>query len=159
MQRVTITLDDELLTALDRVISECGYQNRSEAIRDLARAGIAQVQVQEEAGYSPAVVGALSFVYDHRERELAKRLTGSFHGRHDLSVVSMHVHLDHDSCLEVAILRGGMRDVRDFARHMIAERGVRHGRLVTVPVEFEDQTHAHGPETGRHLHMHVKEAR
>ena len=71
MQRVTITLDDELLTALDRVISECGYQNRSEAIRDLARAGIAQVQVQEEAGYSPAVVGALSFVYDHRERELA----------------------------------------------------------------------------------------
>ena len=147
MQRVTITLDDELLMALDRVISECGYQNRSEAIRDLARAGIAQVQ--EEAEDSPAAVGALAFVYDHRERELAKRLTGSFHGRHDLSVVSMHVHLDHDSCLEVAILRGGMRDVRDFARHMIAERGVRHGRLVTVPIEFEDQTHAHGAETKR----------
>ena len=52
-----------------------------------------------------------------------------------------------------------MRDVRDFARHMIAERGVRHGRLVTVPIEFEDQPHAHGAETNRHLHMHVKEAR
>jgi len=104
MQRITITLDDELLMALDRVISECGYQNRSEAIRDLARAGIAQFQVQEQADYSPEVVGTLSFVYDHRERELAKRLTGSFHDHHDLSVASMHVHLDHDSCLEVAVL-------------------------------------------------------
>src|SRR6516162_7369850 len=157
MQRITITLDDELLMALDRVISECGYQNRSEAIRDLARAGIAQVQ--DEGDDSPAAVGTLSFVYDHRERELAKRLTGSFHDRHNLSVASMHVHLDHDSCLEVAVLRGAMRDVRDFARHIVAERGVRHGRLVMVPVEFEDQTHAHGAETSRHLHTHVKEAR
>ena len=159
MQRITITLDDELMTALDRIIAACGYQNRSEAIRDLARAGIAQIQIQEEADYSPAVVGALVFVYGHRERELAKRLTRSFHDRHDLSVATMHVHLDHDSCLEVAVLRGAMRDVRDFARHIVAERGVRHGRLVMVPVEFEDQTHAHGAETSRHLHTHVKEAR
>ena len=157
MQRITITLDDELVTALDRTITECGYQNRSEAIRDLARAGIAQVQ--EEADDSPAAVGTLCFVYDHRERELAKRLTGSFHDRHDLSVASMHVHLDHDSCLEVAVLRGGTREVRDFAQHIIAERGVRHGRLFTVPVEFKNQTHAHGAETSRHLHMRVKEAR
>ena len=104
-------------------------------------------------------MGALAFVYSHRERELAKRLTGSFHDHHDLSVASMHVHLDHDSCLEVAVLRGAMRDVCDFARRIVAERGVRHGRLVTVPVEFEDQAHAHGTETSRHLHTHVKEAR
>ena len=156
MHRITITLDDELVTALDRIIAECGYQNRSEAIRDLARAGISQLP--EAADDSPAAVAALAFVYDHRERELAKRLTGSFHERHDLSVASMHVHLDHQSCLEVAVLRGATRDVRDFARHIVAERGVRHGRLVTVPVEFEDQTHAHGSETSRHLHMHVKEA-
>ena len=39
MQRITITVDDELVAALDRVIAACGYQNRSEAIRDLTRAG------------------------------------------------------------------------------------------------------------------------
>jgi CopG family transcriptional regulator, nickel-responsive regulator len=72
----------------------------------------------------------------------------------------MHVHLDHDSCFEVAVLKGAMRDVRDFARHLFAERGVRHKRLVTVPVEFEQQKHAHGAEPGRrHLHVRVKEAR
>ncbi len=158
MQRITITLDDELVAALDRVIAVCGYQNRSEAIRDLARTGMAQLQ--DEANDSQAGVAALVYVYSHRERELAKRLTGSFHDRHDLSVASMHVHLDHDSCLEVALLRGGMRDVRDFARHVVSERGVRHGRLVAVPVEFEDQKHAHGAEPSRrHLHVRVREAR
>ena len=159
MQRITITLDDELVAALDGTIAACGYQNRSEALRDLARAGIAQVQ--EDTRDSSSVVAALAYVYDHRQRELAKRLTGFFHDRHDLSVASMHVHLDHDSCLEVAVLKGATRDVQNFAHQVIAERGVRHGRLVTVPVEFENQTHAHGAERSRHhhLHVHVKEAR
>jgi CopG family nickel-responsive transcriptional regulator len=157
MQRITITLDDELVMALDRVIAVHGYQNRSEAIRDLARAGMAQMQ--EQAAERKAGVAALVYVYDHQERELAKRLTGSFHHHHDLSVASMHVHLDHDSCLEIAVLKGALRDIHDFARHVVAERGVRHGRLVTVPVEFEDQTHPHGAKPSRrHLHMHVKEA-
>jgi CopG family transcriptional regulator, nickel-responsive regulator len=157
MQRITITVDDELVAALDRVIAACGYQNRSEAIRDLARAGITQLQEQSDNPQSG--VAALVYVYDHQERALARRLTGSFHEHHDLSVATMHVHLDHDSCMEIAVLRGAMRDVRQFARHVVSERGVRHGRLVTVPVEFENQMHAHGAEPGRrHLHVHVREA-
>jgi CopG family nickel-responsive transcriptional regulator len=157
MQRITITVDDELVAALDRVIAACGYQNRSEAIRDLARAGIAQLQ--EQIDDSQSGVAALVYVYDHQERTLAKRLTTTFHERHDLSVATMHVHLDHDSCMEIALLRGAMHDVRHFARHVVSERGVRHGRLVTVPVEFESQEHPHGTEPGRrHLHVHVREA-
>jgi CopG family nickel-responsive transcriptional regulator len=157
MQRITITVDDELVAAIDRIIAACGYQNRSEAIRDLARAGITQLQEQSDNPQSG--VAALVYVYNHQERALAKRLTGSFHEHHDLSVATMHVHLDHDSCMEIAVLRGAMRDVRQFARHVVSERGVRHGRLVTVPVEFENQMHAHGAEPGRrHLHVHVREA-
>ena len=157
MQRITITLDDELVAALDRAIAACGYQNRSEAIRDLARAGLARLKTQSHD--RRAGVAALVYVYDHRERELAKRLTGSFHDNHDLSVASMHMHLDHDSCMEVSVLRGALRDIQHFARHVIAERGVRHGHLVTIPVELEDQQHAHGAEPSRrHLHVHVKEA-
>lgn len=105
MQRITITLDDKLVAALDRVIAAYGYQNRSEAIRDLARAGIAQRQEHSEDD-PQAAVAALVYVYDHLERGMAKRLTGSFHQHHDLSVASMHVHLDHVSCMEVAVLRG-----------------------------------------------------
>jgi CopG family transcriptional regulator, nickel-responsive regulator len=156
MQRITVTIDDELLEALDKVIATRGYQNRSEAIRDLTRAGMAELHENSPANHEG--VAALVYVFDHEGRELAKRLTRSFHDHHDLSLATMHVHLDHQSCLEVAVLRGPMLDIRHFAEHVISERGVRHGRLVAVPVEVEAASHVHGERDGRHLHTHVREA-
>jgi CopG family transcriptional regulator, nickel-responsive regulator len=157
MQRVTITIDDELMTELDRIIAAHGYQNRSEAIRDLARAGIRQAN--EDTSPARECVAALVYVYDHEARELSKRLTRSFHDHHDLSLAAMHVHLDHATCMEVTVLRGKTDAVQHLADHVIAERGVRHGRLVVVPVELESHKHAHGTEAGhRHLHVHVRNA-
>ncbi|HTW51787.1 MAG TPA: nickel-responsive transcriptional regulator NikR [Stellaceae bacterium] len=157
MQRITVAIDDELAEAIDRVIAARGYQNRSEAIRDLARAGMAELEERSPADHEG--VAALVYVYDHEGRELAKRLTRSFHDHHDLSLATMHVHLDHESCMEVAILRGVMSDIRHFAEHVISERGVRHGRLVAVPVEVQAESHAHGGRGQSHLHTHVREAR
>ena len=156
MQRITVAIDDELAEAIDRVIAARGYQNRSEAIRDLARAGMAELEERSPADHEG--VAALVYVYDHEGRELAKRLTRSFHDHHDLSLATMHVHLDHESCMEVAILRGIMSDIRHFAEHVISERGVRHGRLVAVPVKVEAESHAHGGRGRPHLHTHVREA-
>ena len=133
MHRVTVTLDDELMDDLDRLIATRGYQNRSEAIRDLARAGLKQAA--QEAGSSETCVGVLSYVYDHAARDLARRLTSTFHDHHDLTVSSLHVHLDPENCLEVAILKGPMAQVQHFSEHVIAERSVRHGALHVVPVE------------------------
>jgi CopG family nickel-responsive transcriptional regulator len=138
------------------MIARRGYQNRSEAIRDLTRAGMAELDDRSLADQQG--VAALVYVYDHEGRALAKRLTRAFHDHHDLSLATMHVHLDHESCLEVAVLRGVMHDIRDFAAHVIAERGVRHGKLIAVPVEVEAASHAHGGRGHRHLHTHVREA-
>ena len=157
MQRVTITLDEELMTELDRLIAVRGYQNRSEAIRDLTRAGLRQAAA--ESGGAADCVAALVYVYDHNSRELAKRLTHAFHDHHALSLATMHVHLDHESCMEVTVLRGATSEVQHMADHVIAERGVRHGRLVTVPVEFAAAAHAHPDSPERsHDHVHVKQA-
>jgi CopG family nickel-responsive transcriptional regulator len=133
MQRVTVTLDDELMDELDRIIAARGYQNRSEAIRDLARAGIQQAA--QETGTNGECVAALVYVYDHAARELSKRLVQSFHGHHEMSLATLHVHLDNDSCMEVTVLQGAARDVQHLADHVIAERGVRHGRVVMIPAE------------------------
>jgi CopG family nickel-responsive transcriptional regulator len=157
MQRVTITLDEEFVDELDRVMETRGYQNRSEAIRDLARAGMRQVA--EDEGETGNCVAALVYVYDHESRELAKRLTHVFHDHHELSLSSMHVHLDHGSCMEVAVLKGEAGEVRHLADHVIAERGVQHGRLVMVPVEEETEKHTHAGAPGhRHMHLHVRKA-
>ncbi|RUT35149.1 nickel-responsive transcriptional regulator NikR [Arsenicitalea aurantiaca] len=147
MHRVTVTLDDELMGELDRVMAARGYQNRSEAIRDLARAGLRQANI--EAGASARCVGVLSYVYDHAARDLARRLTSAFHDHHDLTVSSMHVHLDHDNCLEVSVLKGPTAEVQRFAESVIAERSVRHGEVVLIPA---DEAHEHGH--GEHPHHH-----
>ena len=158
MHRITITIDDDLMADLDRVIATRGYQNRSEAIRDLARAGIQQAV--QDTGEGRDCVGALVYVYDHSARDLAKRLVHSFHDHHDLSMATLHVHLDHDSCMEVTVLKGRTKDVQQVADHVIAERGVRHGRLVTVPVELRSEVHGHAGEPAqRHAHAHVHRKR
>ena len=155
MQRVTITIDDELDAELDRFIKVRGYANRSEAIRDLARAGLQQAAV--EVGEKRPCVAALVYLYDHEARELPKRLTRDFHHRHDLAQATLHVHLDHDSCMEVAVLKGLSGPVGKFAEQVIAERGVKHGRLVMVPVEVASEHHEHGEqESHPHEHVHVR---
>src|SRR5260370_10634259 len=91
MQRITITIEDDLLAEIDAAAHERGYQNRSEIIRDLARAGLQQSA--ENAAPSGQCVAALVYVYDHAARDLSKRLVQNFHGHHDLSLATLHVHL------------------------------------------------------------------
>ena len=155
MQRVTVTLDDDLMAGLDRTIASRGYQNRSEAIRDLVRAGAKELIV--DAPGDSECIAALVYVYDHSARELSKRLTHSFHDHHDLSLATMHIHLDHSNCMEVTVLKGNAGEVQHMAEHVIAERGVRHGRLIIIPVEVETQSHSHdGGAERRHSHIRVR---
>lgn len=139
MQRVTITLDEDLLDDLDRLIETRGYQNRSEAIRDLARAGLQQAKAESGKG---DCVAALVYVYDHSARDLAQRLTQNFHHHHDISMATLHVHLDGDSCMEVTALKGSSAEVQHFADHIIAERGVRYGKIVVIPTGHAKPKHS-----------------
>jgi CopG family transcriptional regulator, nickel-responsive regulator len=142
MQRLTITIDDALDAELNRFMRARGYDNRSEALRDLARSGLQQAAL-EVAGSRPCVA-ALIYVYDHHARDLPKRLTQDFHHRHDLAQTTLHMHLDHENCMEVTVLKGRGKDVQEFANHVIAERGVRHGHVVYLPAG-----HDHGHNVAR----------
>ena len=133
MQRVTITIDDDLVAEIDAFMAGRGYANRSEAIRDLARAGLSQSSLEAAQVDDRDCIATLSYVYDHAARELPKRLTQDFHAHHGLAQATLHVHLDHDSCLEVTVLKGRSAEVKAFADHVIAERGVRHGHIAYMP--------------------------
>jgi CopG family transcriptional regulator, nickel-responsive regulator len=157
MERITISLDKALARAFDRLIEQRGYANRSEAVRDLLRHHLeASRQAADESSHC---VANLSYVYNHHERELAERLTQLQHRHHDLTVATMHAHLDHDNCLESVILKGHTREVRTFADALIAERGVRHGQLHLVSVDADHDSHHHGHASGKaasHLHLKPK---
>ena len=155
MERATITLDDDLMARLDDFMADRRYANRSEAIRDLVRAGLERSAVAADP--KAQCLAAAIYVYDHESRELASRLTHAAHDHHDLAISTLHVHLDHDSCMEVTVLRGEVGEVRHFADHVIAERGVRHGQLVLVPVDESTEAHTHHrARVGPHRHLHVK---
>jgi CopG family nickel-responsive transcriptional regulator len=100
-------------------------------------------------------VGALTFVYDHETRDLARRITTAHHERHDLSVASMHVHLNHESCLEVSVLRGPLAEVRAFADAVASQRGVRSAKLHLIPARIATEEHSHGDHTHRHEHVEI----
>src|ERR1700742_3478886 len=151
MQCLTITIDDELVAEVDDFIAQRGYANRSEAFRDLLRSGLGQSGAST-AGNKPCIA-TLSYVYDHAERELPKRLTKDFHAHHYLAQATLHVHLDHDSCLDVTVLKGRSSEVKSFADHVIAERGVRHGHVVFMPAEPDGAGHTHSHGHG-HSHSH-----
>jgi len=154
MQRITITLDDELMEDLDALIASRGYASRSEAIRDLARSGIHQALLED--GAAETCIAVMSFVFEHETRALAQRLLGCFHSHHDLTISSTHLPLDHHTGLQVVILRGPTKSVRDFAESIETERGVRHARLVIVPALFGTEEHVHGPHATPHTHVRTR---
>ncbi len=154
MQRVTVTLPETLCRDLDKFVQDRRYDNRSEAMRDLLRMGL---RGSEDAAQGEAM-GVLSYVFDHHTRDLASRLMHHHHDHHALSITTSHVHLDHETCLETAILRGPADALRAYADGVLSQRGVVHGNLFLIPVESHATAHDHGHGAVRHEHLHVRES-
>ncbi|MGE0802591.1 MAG: nickel-responsive transcriptional regulator NikR [Lautropia sp.] len=150
MDRFTISLEQSLADEFDRWLRDRGYASRSEAVRDLIREELEQArQVRGDAAHC---VACLSYVYNHHERDLARRLTETQHAHHDLSVATMHAHLDHEHCIETQLLQGPTAAVRRYADAVVAERGVRHGKLNLISAQPHGMhRHQHGEAAHRHL--------
>lgn len=147
MQRITVTIDDDLLEVIDRISEQRGYASRSEALRDLVRD--ATTRELASADGRTQCYATLTYVYEHETRDLSRRLTSSQHHHHDLSVSTLHVHVDNQDCLEVAVLKGSVAEVKSFADSVVTQRGVRFGNLHIIPSEPA----AHGSEAS-HGHHH-----
>jgi CopG family nickel-responsive transcriptional regulator len=161
MERFTISLDGELAREFDELIAARGYQNRSEAVRDLLRQQLEVYRLQR--GETRHCIANVSYVYNHHEHDLAERLAHLQHAQHNLIVSTMHAHLDHEHCIETVILRGPTAKVRQFADKLMAERGVRHGLLNLIAAEEDPRSHVHaedrkaaraqGERSFRHVHL------
>lgn len=144
MQRFTISIEDDLADQCTQWIESQHYSSRSEAFRDLLRARLAEQTLQNPS--EAECVASVTYLYDHHERELSRRLTQYQHEHHELTVSTMHVHLDTTLCLEVAVMRGPVAAVSKEAQILVAERGVEHGNvhLVLLPQDAPRPTwHRH----------------
>jgi CopG family nickel-responsive transcriptional regulator len=141
LSRIGVSLDTDLLHRFDSFITDQGYDNRSEAFRDLIRDRLVGSAV---VARSALVVGTVTLIYDHHTRLLPEKLTDLQHANHTIVISTLHAHLDHESCLEVVVLRGKSRDVQKLADQLISTKGVQHGRLVmSSPETLSHHSHRH----------------
>jgi CopG family nickel-responsive transcriptional regulator len=125
LARLSFSLESALLKKLERLRRESGYSNRSEYLRDLIRSRL----VEREWELNQEAVGTITIIYDHHVRQINERLTDLQHDHHAMILATTHVHLDHDRCLEVILVRGIAGRIRRIADDLRGLRGVLHGDL------------------------------
>jgi CopG family nickel-responsive transcriptional regulator len=152
VQRITISIDDDLAEAFDALVKLRGYQSRSEGVRDLVREAVQDWRADQPG--STYSVANLSYIYDRRTRVLAQRLSELRHDHHDLIAAVAAIHLDHDHTLESVMLKGETDAVRAFADRLRAERGVRFGAVNLIDVAAHDHhEHDHAHSHSGHAHL------
>jgi CopG family nickel-responsive transcriptional regulator len=152
MERITMSIDEDLAKAFDELIEARGYTSRSEAMRDMLRREVGENRTKDSA--RTQCVASLSYVYNHHVRDLAERLTAAQHAHHSLVVATTHLHLDHEYCLENVFLKGPTVAVRAFSDSIRAERGVAYGQINLITVESGDHHPLAAPHQ-HHGHMHL----
>lgn len=146
ISRFGVSVEDELLQSFDALIAKRGYGNRSEALRDLMRDALIKNQI-EDSPQSSEVLGSLTLVYNHHAADLQEKMTEIQHGHHGFIVSMLHVHINHEDCMEVIVLRGDVKRIRTLANSLLSLKGVKHGDLfVTLPTKkmIENQDHPNG---------------
>lgn len=132
MERITVTIDSDLLAQFDALMDAKGYTNRSEGIRDAVRQMLADQRVASDD--EAACVGCVVYVYNHHERALSSRLVEAQHRHHDIPAATLHLHVDAENCLEATVLKGAVKEVRHMADQITSQTGVKHGRLHLIPM-------------------------
>ncbi len=148
--RFSVAIGGELLDKFDRYREEHRYPNRSEAVRGLMRAALIEEAIGEEDGEA---MGVVTLIYDHHAGRVAERLTELQHLHLNRVVTTTHVHLDARRCLEVIMLRGSAKVVRELADGLIGTKGVETGRLVLASARPIETGHSH-PHPHDHDHPH-----
>jgi CopG family nickel-responsive transcriptional regulator len=129
LQRFGVSIDKQLLVHFDQLIEDKGYNNRSEAIRDLIRDYLVEEEWRNGKG---AAVGTVTLVYNHHLREMSDKLNELQHQFYQTIVSVLHVHLDAHHCLEVLVLRGDKTMIQMIADRLSCVKGVKHCKLVTT---------------------------
>ena len=129
LARFGVSIDETLAKKFDQMIKKKGYANRSEAVRDLMRDSLVDDEWKDSEN---EVVGVVTVVYDHEQRELSHQLIHIQHHFGQAMVSTLHIHLDDNNCLEAVVLKGKSGEIRRVAEQLISAKGVKHGKLVAT---------------------------
>ncbi len=136
MERISISLPEKLLEEFDRILKEKGYVSRSEGIRDAIRSYILEHSFVSQL--TGEVAGTISIIYDHDESNVLERLTDAQHDFAEVIDSSLHIHLDRRHCLEVIVVRGDSKPIKQLLNRLKSIRGVKYAKLTTNVAEIPE---------------------
>jgi CopG family nickel-responsive transcriptional regulator len=132
LKRFGVSMEGNLLRKFDLLVKQMGYENRSEAVRDLVRDALIQQSWEDN---EQNVAGSILLFYNHHQRNLFEELTNIQHSVHDLIIATTHFHLDHESCLELIVVKGKVKDIQQLSNKLTSLKGVAYGKFTVAPVE------------------------
>ncbi|MBS4209731.1 nickel-responsive transcriptional regulator NikR [Bacillus sp. FJAT-50079] len=132
LKRFSVSMEGQLLQKFDRLVSDKGYENRSEAVRDLVRDALIQHSWEKD---EQVVAGSILLFYDHHQRNLLDEMTNIQHSMHDNIIATTHFHLDHSNCLELIIVKGKAKEIQQLSNKLTSLRGVQYGKFTVAPIE------------------------
>jgi CopG family nickel-responsive transcriptional regulator len=126
VSRFGVSLEEDILVALDEYVKENRFPNRSQAIRALIEKNL----VEKKWLCNNIVAGAIVFVYDHHKGDISIKLNEIQHDYFDVVLSSQHFHLNHHTCLEIIAVKGNANRLTELSDKIIGVKGVSHGKLV-----------------------------
>ena len=132
LKRFGVSMEGSLLRKFDHLVTQRGYENRSEAVRDLVREAIIQQSWEDN---DQMIAGSILLFYNHHQRNLMEEMTEIQHDAHDLILATTHFHLNHDSCLELIVVKGKVKEIRELSHKLTSLKGVGYGNFTVAPVE------------------------
>lgn len=133
LKRIGVSMEGDLLDKFDRLVDQKGYENRSEAIRDLVRDALMQQTWEKD---EQIVAGSILLFYDHRKRNLMEDLTKAQHDMHDHVMSTTHFHLDSANCLELIVVKGKAREIQQLSNTLSSLKGVAYSGFTVAPMEY-----------------------
>lgn len=139
LKRFGVSLEDDLLLRFDEQIAKEKYPTRSKAISDLINSYL----LEKSKMSGERVAAALSLVYDHRKRMISETLTDIQHEFHHLIISSQHIHLDHDNCFEIVVVKGKGAEIENLFNSLKGVKGVKNAYLTVAGSAGKDHTREH----------------
>lgn len=132
LTRIGVSMEEDLLHKFDNLVQQKGYENRSEALRDLVRKNLLEDTWSKD---EQIIAGSILLFYDHRKRNLMEELTTIQHDMHDLVLATTHFHLNQVNCLELIVVKGKAKEIQAMQHKLASLKGVSHSSLTVSPIE------------------------
>jgi CopG family transcriptional regulator, nickel-responsive regulator len=131
VSRFGVSLDEDLLKALDSYVTENGFANRSQAIRHL----IEKNMVEEKWKCDNIVAGAVVLVFSHEKTDILIKSSEIQFEYRDVVLSSQGFYLNEQNYLEIIAVKGPSKRLTKISDKLISIKGIQHGKLMMSKAE------------------------